>query len=157
MTALTTQVLWRVLFTLASSVWLGGYVALAVVARASTTSLAPTARVAFFRALGRAYLPVGGTALVVGILSGAVLLRDRPVDGLMIATAITAGLLVALLALGVVQARRMTRLRQRVTTAPSDGELVTQVVRGGSAATALRGLLGVLSLALVVLGSLLVR
>ena len=41
--------IWLVLLVLATSVWLGGYVALAVVARASATSLEPAARVAFFQ------------------------------------------------------------------------------------------------------------
>jgi len=149
-----THTFWLVVLVLATSVWLGGYVALAVVARASAASLEPLARVAFFRALGRTYLPVGSAALILGFVSGGVLLRSRPVDWLAIAAAITAGLLVACLAVGVAQARRMTSLRQRAGATPSDAQLAAGAARAGSAATALRALLGVLTLALIVLGCL---
>ncbi len=148
------ETFWLVLLVLATSVWLGGYVAMAVVARASAASLAPQARVAFFRALGRAYLPVGSVALALGFVSGGVLLRGRPVDGLSIATAITAVLLVACLTVGVAQARRLTSVRQRASATPSDKQLAAALLHGRNAATALRALLGVFSVALVVLGSL---
>lgn len=145
---------WLVLLMLATSVWLGGYVAMAVVARVSTDSLAPPDRVAFFRALGRAYLPVGSAALALGFVSGGVLLMSRAVDGLSIATVITAGLLVLILGVAVAQARRMTRMRQRASDTPSGGRPAPQVIRSGSAATVLRALIGVLSVTLVVLGCL---
>lgn len=150
----TAQALWLVLLVLSVGVWLGGYVTIAVVARASARSLAPAARVAFFRALGRAYLPVGSGALALGLVSGGVLLRGRAVDGLSIAAVIAAGLLVLFLAVAVAQARRMTRLRQRASATPSDDHLPVGALPGAGVATVLRALLGVLSLALVVIGCL---
>ena len=149
-----SQAIWLVLLVVSTSVWLGGYVAIAVVARASAASLGRSARVGFFRALGRAYLPVGSAALVLGLVSGAVLLSSRAVDGLAIAAIITAGLLVLLLAVAVGQARGMTRLRQRSVATPGDGELAYAALRGATLATSLRALLGLLSLVLVVLGCL---
>ncbi|HRQ10552.1 MAG: hypothetical protein WC972_11850 [Trueperaceae bacterium] len=145
---------WLALLVVTTSIWLGGYVAMAVVARASAKSLEPAVRVAFFRALGRAYLPVGAAALAVGFISGGVLLRQRPVDVLSIAAVLIAVLLVVCLGVAVAQARRMTRLRQQIGAAPDDERLQMKASSDGRAATALRALLGVLSLVLVVLGSM---
>jgi putative copper export protein len=55
---------------LAASVWVGGFVAVAVVARVAKRELDPAARVAFFRSLGRDYGKVGGSALAVATLTG---------------------------------------------------------------------------------------
>ncbi len=151
----TTDALWLILLVVSGGVWLGGYLTMPVVARAASATLAPLDRVAFFRALGRAYLPVGGSALVLALLSGAVLLREHRSGALLVATAVTAAALVAALAFGVVQARRMTRLRQAAGVTPSDTVLSERVRRGAVAAVILRGLIGLLSLALVVMGCLL--
>ncbi len=145
---------WLALLVVTTSIWLGGYVAMAVVARASAKSLEPAVRVAFFRALGRAYLPVGAAALAVGFISGGVLLRQRPVDVLSITAVLIAVLLVVCLGVAVAQARRMTRLRQQIGAAPDDERLQMKASSDGRAATTLRALLGVLSLVLVVLGSM---
>lgn len=151
----TTDALWLILLVVSGGVWLGGYLTMPVVARAASATLAPLDRVAFFRALGRAYLPVGGSALVLALLSGAVLLREHRSGALLVATAVSAAALVAALAFGVVQARRMTRLRQAAGVTPSDTVLSERVRRGAVAAVILRGLIGLLSLALVVMGCLL--
>ncbi len=151
----TTNALWLILLIVSGGVWLGGYLTMPVVARAASATLAPLDRVAFFRALGRAYLPVGGSALVLALLSGAVLLREHRSGALLVATAVSAAALVAALAFGVVQARRMTRLRQAAGVTPSDTVLSERVRRGAVAAVILRGLIGLLSLALVVMGCLL--
>ncbi len=151
----TTDALWLILLVVSGGVWLGGYLTMPVVARAASATLAPLDRVAFFRALGRAYLPVGGSALVLALLSGAVLLREHRSGALLVATAVSAAALVAALAFGVVQARRMTRLRQAAGVTPSDTVLSERVRRGAVAAAILRGLIGLLSLALVVMGCLL--
>jgi len=151
----TTDALWLILLVVSGGVWLGGYLTMPVVARAASATLAPLDRVAFFRALGRAYLPVGGLALVLALLSGAVLLREHRSGALLVATAVSAAALVAALAFGVVQARRMTRLRQAAGVTPSDTVLSERVRRGAVAAVILRGLIGLLSLALVVMGCLL--
>lgn len=150
----TADLVWLVVLVVSAGVWLGGLLTMPVVARAASAALAPLDRVAFFRALGRAYLPVGGSALTLALLSGAVLLREREWDGLLVASAITAAALVGALALGVAQARRMTRLRQAAGAAPQDAGLGDRVRRGGRSAMALRALIGLLSLTLVALGCL---
>jgi putative copper export protein len=61
---------------LSAAVWVGGFVAIAVVARVARRTLEPAARIAFFRRLGRAYGVVGGGALVVALCTGAALLPD---------------------------------------------------------------------------------
>ena len=47
---------------LAASIWIGGFVAIGVVAKVARAQLEPAQRVAFFRHLGRTYLRVGGAA-----------------------------------------------------------------------------------------------
>ncbi len=143
-------------FTLGSCVWVGGYVAIAVVARVATRTLEPAQRVAFFRGLGRSYLLVGGSALVVALGTGAGLASDHAGDrGLVLATVAVAAALIVSLVAGAGQARRMTRLRATALTARSDEPLARRVQRGARAATLLRATIGLLSLALIALGALL--
>src|SRR5690606_22007060 len=123
-----------VLLVVAASVWLGGYVAIAVVAFTARNTLEAQHRVTFFRALGRAFLPVGGAALLVAQVSGTLLLLQREWDALTLATLVLEAGLIALLAVAVAQARRMTRLRQRALHAGAGAELAAQVARGGRAA-----------------------
>jgi uncharacterized membrane protein len=143
------------IFVLASSVWVGGYLTIAVVARAATATLPPAERVAFFRALGRGYLWVGGGALTLALITGAVLLRHRAWDGLMVVAAAVAVALIGLLAIAVGQARRMTRLRRGALEAGAGADLDARIARGARAAGILRGVLGLLTLSLVVLGAFL--
>lgn len=63
--------------------------------------------------------------------------------------------LVISLAVGVVQARRMTRLRAAALAAPEQLELKRRVSHGAHSAALLRAAIGLLSLALIALGSLL--
>jgi uncharacterized membrane protein len=141
---------------LAASIWVGGLVAIFIVARAASSTLQPAQRVEFFRALGRSYGIVGTLALLVALATGAILLDDHPWDGLMVAAAVVAGALLLATAAGIAQARAMTRLR-RLTVAQSGGEpLDSRVRRGAIVAAILRACIGVLTLALVVLGAALV-
>ncbi|MER7544584.1 hypothetical protein [Actinomadura sp.] len=139
---------------IAASVWVGGFVAIAVVARVTVRTLDPSARVAFFRALGRSYLIVGTTALALALGSGAALAAGRPWDGTLTATAVLAAALVAALAFGVLQARRMTRLRRDALARPGDAPLAARVRRGARSAGLLRASIGLLSLAVLVLGTI---
>ncbi|HET7052807.1 MAG TPA: hypothetical protein VFI09_02685 [Solirubrobacterales bacterium] len=141
---------------IASAIWVGGLVAIFVVARAASRTLDPAQRVAFFRALGRAYGVVGTTALLVAIASGAILLDDHPWDALLIATAIVTGALLLAAGAGMAQARAMTRLRRSALERTADAEVVARVRRGALLATALRGAIAIFTLALVVLGAALV-
>lgn len=151
----TAEAIVLTVFVLATSIWTGGYVAIVVVARTASVTLASDVRVAFFRSLGRSYLPVGLPALIVALISGGVLARNMAWDGLFIATAVVTGVLLLSFVVAVVQARRMTRLRRRLMASPEDKQLSEQVRRGAAAAGGLRGLLGLLTVALVALGAFL--
>lgn len=143
------------IFVLASSIWVGGYVTIVVVARASTQTMDEGTRVQFFKALGRLYFWVGTPALVVALGTGAALAHDRWSSGLFIASAILAALLIVLFAIAVAQARRITRLRQRLAE-PGAPETLSAQVRGEAArAGMLRGILGLLTIIIVVLGAFL--
>lgn len=140
---------------IAGSVWVGGYVAIGVVARVTVRTLGPADRVAFFRALGRVYGIVGTVALALALGSGAALAADRPWDGTLTATAALAAALVAALAFGVLQARRMTRLRRDALDRPGDAALAARVRSGARNASLLRASIGLLSLAVLILGTVL--
>ena len=151
----TGEALVLAVLVLATSIWVGGYVTIAVVARTATSTLDPADRVTFFRSLGRTYLRVGLPALAVALATGAVLARDHDWDALMATTVMVAAVLLASLAVAVSQARRMTRLRHRLVGSPDDRQLGETVRQGARAAAALRAVLGLLSIALVVLGAFL--
>lgn len=144
-----------IVFVLATSVWLGGYVTIAVVARTASTTLEPAARIAFFRTLGRSFFRVGSPALVIALATGALLARDVDRGALLLATVAVAVVLLATFAVAVAQARRMTVLRHDLLTSPDDPGLVDGVRRGARAAGILRAALGVLTVVLVVLGAFL--
>lgn len=140
---------------LATSIWVGGYVAIVVVARTAAATLDTGSRVAFFRSLGRAYLRVGLPALLVALLTGAFLVRGHDRDALLLGTVAVAAVLLVTLAVAVAQARRMTVLRRSLLDAPGDERLAGRVHRGARAAGGLRAVLGLLSVALVALGAFL--
>jgi uncharacterized membrane protein len=141
------------LHALSASVWVGGLVAISVVARAATATLDPATRVAFFRTLGRSYGVVGSVALLAALATGALLLRGHRWDGLLVATAVVAAALLAATAVGIAQARAMTRLRRRALTGAGAAVLDPRIRRGAVLAGSLRATIALLTLALVVLGA----
>jgi hypothetical protein len=138
---------------LAACVWVGGFVAIVVVGRVARSVLDPAGRVAFFRSLGRAYGVVGGLALLVALVTGALLLRDHPWTSTAQWAVGCAAALAAATVAGVLQARAMTRLRRRLLHDPGDGALAERIRRRARAAAALRAAIGALSVALVVLSA----
>lgn len=140
---------------LGASVWVGGFVAIVVVARIVRRQLERPAQVAFFRALGRTYGIVGGSALLVALAGGGGLLAGHAWDGVVLAALVLAASLVLVTAAGVAQARGMTRLRRRMLAEPGDGALVEQVRRGARRAMVLRAAIGGLSVALLALAAVL--
>jgi hypothetical protein len=142
-------------FALTASVWVGGFIAIGVVAGAARRALEPAARVAFFRALGRSYGIVGGLALLVALGTGGALVSGRSWDAALVTTTAVAAALVLATVVGVVQARRMTRLRRDALGDPGDPDLAARVRRGAGRATVLRSAIGLLTLALVALGAVL--
>ena len=151
----TAEAMVLAVFIVATSIWVGGYSAIVVVARTASATLDPAVRVVFFRSLGRTYFWVGLPALIIALVTGGVLARDLLWDGLLIATATIAVVLLVSFAVAVAQARRMTRLRRRLLASPHETPLREQVRRGARVAAGLRGLLGLLSVALVILGAFL--
>jgi hypothetical protein len=140
---------------LGAAVWIGGLVAIFVVARVAQRTLPPAQRVAFFRGLGRAYGPVGGLALASAIGCGAALLYGHAWDGTLIAAIVVTVCLVWVTAAGVVQARRMTRLRQAALRQHRGEAGAPYLRRAALRAAGLRIVIAVLSLALIALGVLL--
>lgn len=130
--------------------------AIFIVARAASRTLEPAQRVEFFRSLGRSYGIVGTLALLVALATGAILLDEHPWDGLMVAAAVVAGALLVATAAGMAQARAMTRLRLRAVAQVGGEPLDPRVRKGAIVAAILRACIGVLTLALVVLGAALV-
>ena len=140
---------------LGASVWVGGFAAIAVVARIARRQLAHPAQVAFFRALGREYAVIGTPALVIALAAGGMLLQDRAWDGTAAGAVAVAGALVLATAAGVAQARGMTRLRTRALRERGDAVLAGRIRRGAVLAGALRAAIGLLSLALLALAAVL--
>lgn len=150
---------WTVLLVfvhlLAACVWVGGFVAIGVVARVARRELEAPAGVAFFRSLGRSYGRVGGSALAVAVITGAALLAQRGWDRTAGAAALLALALILATAAGVVQARRMTRLRQRALHGPFDPVVDALIEQGARRALILRTTIGTLSLVLLAFGAVL--
>lgn len=139
---------------LGASIWVGGLVCLAVVATASRRTLDERARVGLFREVGRLYGIVGTSALLVTITVGLVLVWrwSTFTGGIAIEFAMSA-VLVGVTIAGMFQARRMTAARQRLADSPADGGAATSVQRGATVARAMRGSIGIVTLAMVVLGA----
>jgi uncharacterized membrane protein len=140
---------------LAVCVWVGGFVAIAVVARVVRRELDAPAGVAFFRSLGRSYGNMGGSALAVAVLTGAALLAHRGWDQAAGAAALLALALVVATVAGVAQAREMTCRRERALHEPLDPTLSALIDHGARHALMLRATIGMLTLALLALGAVL--
>jgi hypothetical protein len=137
----------------AVSVWLGGFVTIALVARVVRSVLPMPAQVGFFLALGRVYGVVAGLALGIALLTGGALLLRRGWDEWATVAVLLALALVLATGAGVVQARGMTRLRQQALREPQDPALTAHIERNARRALVLRALIGVLTVALLTLGT----
>ncbi len=131
---------------LGTAIWVGGFVTIMVLARASRAVLQPGDRVALFRKFGNDYLPVAIVAMVLIVVPGGILLAQRPWDGLATTLVILVACTAVATAAGVVQARAMTRLRRAALEAPDD--LGERVRRAGRRALVLRATIGVLTVAM---------
>ena len=137
---------------LAASVWIGGLAAIAVVARCVREHLDPPTRISFFRSLGRRYLRLGVSSLVVAYAAGAGLIATGDWSNIKSAIVGTAAALLLVTITGVVQARALTRLRAAALAGDprlDDRDIERRALR----AAALRGLIVVASVALVVLAA----
>jgi hypothetical protein len=140
---------------LAASVWIGGFVAIGVAARVARAQLEPADRVAFFRALGRTYLGFGGVALVVALVSGGALLASGPWTTAKSVAVVLGVCLAAVTVAGVLQARAITVLRQEQLRNPN-GLLGGRIGRQESRATVLRAAIGLLTIVLLVVATMIV-
>lgn len=137
----------------AASIWVGGYVAIAVVGQVARRTLEPPARIAFFRSLGRSYGVIGSASLAVALATGAGLLSGRLSSASGLAAIAIAAALVVATVVGVRQARRMTRLRRQALAHAGDAELAERLRQATRAAALLRSAIGLLTLALVLLAA----
>lgn len=141
------------ILVIGAAMWLGGMVAVTMLAVISKRALDPGSRAALFRRFARSYFPVFGGALIVGAAAGFILLVARGWDPIAWAITILTVVILIALVVGVAQARAMTRLRTRAAelgdNVPAD--LRRQIARQGRSAAMLRGSLGVLSAAVFVL------
>ena len=140
---------------LAASIWIGGFVAIGVVAKVARAQLEPAQRVAFFRQLGRTYLRVGGVALAIALVCGGVLLASGPWTTAKSAAVVLGVCLAAVTVAGVLQARAMTRLRQEQLRNPNT-VLGARIGRQESRATVLRAAIGLLTIVLLVVAAVIV-
>lgn len=136
---------------LGGSVWLGGFVTLIMVSRSATATMAAADRVAFFRHFGRRFGSLSTAALVGAMVAGAVLLSADEWDGLSTTLVVVAVALLAAVAIGVVQAKRMTRLRRAALSSPGDARAAARIAVGSRYAVRLRAGIGAVSLLLFVL------
>jgi uncharacterized membrane protein len=139
---------------IAASIWVGGMVCIAVVAKAARDVLDESSQVAFFRAVGRRYGIMGTASLLVAIGTGLALSWppsswSRTID----AALVLAGVLVVSTVAGMTQARAMTALRRKVITNPGDSATVCALRRGRLLANGIRGLMALLTLAVVLLAA----
>lgn len=144
------EIILAVVLILAVATWIGGYIAVVVVSVVSAKTLEPEARVAFFRRFGAAYLKVAGPALLVALALGWMFLSRLPWSDELARMVVASGALVLLLIAGIVQARDLTRLRERLSDAPDDGVLAQRIRVRARTAGILRGLIGVLTLGIIV-------
>jgi hypothetical protein len=136
------------LLILGTAVWVGGFVTIVVLSRVSRAVLQPPDRVALFRGFGRSYLPVAIVAMVLIVVPGGILLAQRPWDALATVLVVLAACTVIVTAVGVVQARAMTRLRRAAHDDP-DGH-AERLAGGARRALVLRASIGLLTVAMYV-------
>lgn len=139
---------------MAVSIWVGGMVCIAIVARVARDALDEVARVTFFRSLGRRYAMVGTTSLLVAIAAGLVLSWSSLSSSRTIDAALSlAGILLVVTIFGMRQARAMTTLRRIMIANPADNSVANSLHRGRRLANAIRGLMALVTLAIVILGA----
>lgn len=139
---------------IAASIWVGGMVCIAVVAKVAREVLDETSQVAFFRLLGRRYAKVGTASLLVAIAAGLALSWSSLPSSRTTDTALSlSGILLVATVFGMRQARKMTNLRRIMVSNPTDSSVANSLRRGRRLASALRGLMALLTFAIVILGA----
>jgi putative copper export protein len=138
----------------AASIWVGSLVCLAVVAAAARQVLDGPNQVRLFRSVGQRYGILGTAALLAVIGAGLALAWPPSSWSATIDAAVAvAGALLLLTSLAMIQARRMSKLRQRSLSAPHEVGVERAVSRGRRLAGGLRATMGVATLAVVILAA----
>ena len=135
-----------------SGVWAGGLVSVVILALVSRSTVSGADRVGLFRAFGKWFAIFMGAAALLVVPPALVLAVVEPTPLTASALVLALGLLL-IVAVGIVQARRMSALRG---TAASDGGDPARIRRNAAIALALRSLIGLLMLALPVVALLIV-
>lgn len=143
------------LHLLSVCIWVGGFVAVALVVRIARRQLGDADQIAFFRSLGRDFGSVAGIALGVAIATGAAMLSLLGWNPKTAAAAVLAAALVVATGIGVVQARGLTRLRHRVVV-EEDARAALRLEANATRGVVLRSMIGVITVALLAVGSVIV-
>ncbi|HET8985534.1 MAG TPA: hypothetical protein VFN03_07225, partial [Trueperaceae bacterium] len=144
---------WSTLLVAASGIWLGALLTVPLLASATSRTVAPAERTELFVVFGRRFAVLMGAVLALALLASGMLVTIRSEPLTVGALALVVGLLVAT-AVGIAQARRMSGLRRAaaVDGAGGGGSVSDRDVRRNAAvATALRGFIGLLSVAILVM------
>ena len=104
---------------------------------AARRTLGDAERIAFFRAIGRRFLVVGGIALLVLIATGSDMVSERDAwdtlgegtyGGTLLAKLILVGVVIVLtLVHSLVQGPALSRLRERAASRPDDAALAAEI------------------------------
>lgn len=137
----------------ASGVWLGGLQTVPLLASTTARLFAPDVRSRLFVAFGRRFAVLMAVALAVAMVAAAMVVRSSDATR-GVGAAVLVGALLVTTTIGVMQARRMSRLRLAVGA--GDELAAKELRRNAGVATALRSLIGLLSVALLVVAVLMV-
>jgi uncharacterized membrane protein len=140
---------------LTASIWVGGMVCIAIVAKSARDALDESSQVALFRSVGRRYGIVGTASLLIAIAAGLGLAWPPPSwSRIICAAVILAGILVVATVIGMMQARAMTALRRKVIANPKDNSAADALRRCRLLANGIRGLMALVTLAIVLLAAI---
>ncbi len=139
-----------VVLAIASGVWVGGIVTVAIVAASSSTTISAPDRVSLFRLFGRRFAVFMGVAALFVVFPALVLAVVEPIPLTASTLVLSLGLLLVT-AIGTFQARRMSALRAAAVSGDGDPAWIR---RSAAVALVLRSLIGIASLALLVMALL---
>ncbi len=121
------------LHLIAFAIWVGNLVALPITVRLLKPMADPKLQAAYFPKMGRAFGTVGTIALVVAIVTGAILAGAPPAwPGAVLGAVLTGLFVLVVTTIAMVQARRVGKLRRALAHGDAAGEaaerhLATQV------------------------------
>ena len=142
-------------FLAASGMWLGGLLTVPIMATSTSRHVAASDRAALFVSFGRAFAVFMGVVLLAALVTSGQLVAAGGVRHAGAALVLTVALLVVT-GVGIAQARAMSVMRRKALAAAGSVD-DSRLRSNAAAATALRSLIGVLSVAHAVVGVLLVR